>query len=275
MYKPRLVRGSHIVVPRLYEHNRCYILQNADGRIVFVIPYEETFTLIGTTERDNGPDLENISIENDETVYLCESVNNYLKEPIGPRDVVWSYSAVRPLFDDGSSEAKSITRDYRIVTESDNGMPPMISILGGKITTYRTLAEEVVQEIGRFVPVTKSSWTGRSALPGGDFPHDEYHRQVEDLHRDYAFLDAQHTRRLVRLYGTLSRQILQDAKRSDDLGKRFGSDLYEAEVRYLVEREWASCAEDILWRRTKEGLRFSDEEVGSLEDYVGGKVTRL
>jgi len=275
VYKPRLVRGSHIVVPRLYEHNRCYILQNADGRIVFVIPYEETFTLIGTTERDHGPDLENVSIENDETVYLCESVNNYLKEPIGPRDVVWSYSAVRPLFDDGSSEAKSITRDYRIVTESENGTPPMISILGGKITTYRTLAEEVVQEIGRFVPVTKSSWTGRSALPGGDFPHDEYHRQVEDLHRDYAFLDAQHTRRLVRLYGTLSRQILQDAKRSDDLGKRFGSDLYEAEVRYLVEREWASCAEDILWRRTKEGLRFSDEEVGSLEDYVGGKVTRL
>jgi glycerol-3-phosphate dehydrogenase len=274
-YKPRLVRGSHIVVPRLYEHDRCYILQNADGRIVFVIPYEETLTLIGTTERDHGADLENVSIENDEIVYLCESVSNYFKEPIGPGDVVWSYSALRPLFDDGSSEAKSITRDYRIVTESDNGTPPMISILGGKITTYRTLAEEVMQEIGRFIPVTKSSWTGQSALPGGDFPHDEYHQQVENLRRDYPFLDLRYVGRLTRLYGTLSRQILHDAKSYADLGRRFGSDLYEAEVRYLVEKEWAVSAEDILWRRTKEGLRVSDEEVSTLERYVAGMISRI
>ena len=179
---------------------------------------------------------------------------------------------MRPLFDDGSSEAKSITRDYRIVTESDNGMPPMISILGGKITTYRTLAEEVVQEIGRFVPVTKSSWTGQSPLPGGDFGCGEYDQVVDDLRRDHPFLDPRHARRLIRLYGTRSRQILQGAETDADLGKNFGSDLYEVEVRYLVEREWATCAEDILWRRTKEGLRLSKEEVNSLERYLCGQL---
>lgn len=274
-HKPRLVRGSHIVVPRLYEHDRCYILQNDDGRIVFVIPYEETFTLIGTTERDHGTDLGKVSIEKDEITYLCESVNNYFKESIDPMDIVWSYSAVRPLLDDGSSEVKSITRDYRIVTESEHGASPMISILGGKITTYRTLAEEVMQEIGRFIPVTKSSWTGQSALPGGDFPHDEYHRQVENLRRDYPFLDLRHVQRLIRLYGMLSRQILQNAKCSDDLGRWFGSDLYEVEVRHLVEKEWAVSAEDILWRRTKEGLRFSEGEASALERYVAGMISRI
>lgn len=266
--QPRLIRGSHIVVPRLYDHDRCYILQNADGRIVFVMPYEDTLTLIGTTERHHKTALEDVCIEDDEIAYLCESVNGYFLKKINPDDVVWSYSAVRPLCDDGSTETKSVTRDYRIVTESENNTLPVISILGGKITTYRTLAEEVMQEIARFVPISKGSWTGQSPLPGGDFGCNEYDQQVEGLHRDYPFLDRRHARRLIRLYGTRSRTILQDAKSLADLGQRFGSDLYEAEVQYLVEDEWGTRAEDILWRRTKEGLRFSDEETSALEGYL-------
>ena len=264
----RLVRGSHIVVSRIFEHDRCYIFQNTDGRIVFAIPYEEEFTLIGTTDRDHNGDLEKATISDEEIAYLCESVNTYFHRPITPADVVWTYSAVRPLFDDGKTEAKAATRDYYLQTEAGNGQPPLINIFGGKITTYRKLAEEVMEEVARHLSPSSTSWTGATPLPGGDFPFNGYAQQVADLVRDYPFVTSRHARRLIRLYGTIARQILSNAKSYDDLGRCFGSDLFEAEILYQVDREWVVRAEDVLWRRTKEGLRVSREEVEELDRYL-------
>ena len=268
----RLIRGSHIVVPRCYAHDRSYILQQADGRIVFVIPFEETFTLIGTTDAEQAGPLEDVRISDDEVRYLCDAVNGYFKSPIVESDIVWSYSAVRPLLDDGRSDAKAITRDYQILTESDDARPPLISILGGKITTYRKLAEDVLDEVARFSEMSRRSWTALEPLPGGDFAHDQFDEEVKALKSDYPYLTDRHATRLTRLYGTLARKILGDAQSLDELGVLFGSNLYEAEVRYLIEHEWARTAEDILWRRTKEGLRFSARERQALEQYLIDRV---
>ena len=264
----RLIRGSHIVVPKLYTHDRCYLLQNSDGRIVFVIPYEGDFSLIGTTDEEHHESLEKIAIEKGEAEYLCASVNQYFKTSISTKDVVWSYSAVRPLFDDGTSDAKSITRDYRVVSEFNETGAPLISVLGGKITTYRKLAEEVMAEISRALGVLGPSWTGSAPLPGGSFACLEFENEVTRLQEEYPFLSHSHAYRLMRLYGSLSRKILRGAKSYKDLGRFFGGHLYENEVRYLMKYEWAMSVEDILWRRTKEGLRLSDDEVGQLSKFL-------
>ena len=264
----RLIRGSHIVVPKLYTHDRCYLLQNSDGRIVFVIPYEGDFSLIGTTDREHQESLEKIAIEKDEAEYLCRSVNQYFKTSISTKDVVWSYSAVRPLFDDGTSDAKSITRDYRVVSEFNETGASLISVLGGKITTYRKLAEEVMVEISRVLGVLGPSWTGSAPLPGGSFACLEFENEVTRLQEEYPFLSDSCAHRLMRLYGSLAHQILRGAKSYKDLGRFFGGHLYENEVRYLMKYEWAMSVEDILWRRTKEGLRLSDNEVGQLGDFL-------
>ncbi len=266
--KLRLVRGSHIVVNKLFEHEQSYILQNPDGRIVFVIPYEKDFTLIGTTDADHDESLEQINIGEDEKRYLCESVSRRFKQSVGTDDIVWSYSAVRPLFDDGKSDAKSVTRDYQIVTETSDSGAPLISVLGGKITTYRKLAEDVLREIKRFVPDLPPSWSATHSLPGGDFDHQGFEQQVRRLKVEYPFLSDGHASRLTRLYGTRARQLLGSAKGSSDLGRLFGSDLYELEVRYLIDQEWALSAEDILWRRTKEGLRLSRDQAQALDAFV-------
>jgi len=264
----RLIRGSHIVVPKLYAHDRCYLLQNSDGRIVFVIPYEGDFSLIGTTDREHQESLDEINIDKGEAEYLCRSVNEYFKTSISAKDVVWSYSAVRSLFDDGNSDAKSITRDYRVVSELNETGAPLISILGGKITTYRKLSEEVTAEISRALGALGPSWTGSSPLPGGSFDYLQFDAEVERLKQDHPFLSHSHAYRLMRLYGSLSREILGNAMSYGELGRLFGGNLYENEVRYLIEREWAMSVEDILWRRTKEGLRFSDGEVRALSDFL-------
>ncbi|MEK9744333.1 MAG: glycerol-3-phosphate dehydrogenase, partial [Gammaproteobacteria bacterium] len=266
--KLRLVRGSHIVVNKLFEHEQSYILQNPDGRIVFVIPYEKDFTLIGTTDADHDESLEQINIGEDEKRYLCESVSRRFKQSVGTDDIVWSYSAVRPLFDDGKSDAKSVTRDYQIVTETGNSGAPLISVLGGKITTYRKLAEDVLREVERFVPDLPPSWSATQSLPGGDFDHQGFEQQVTRLKVEYPFLSDGHASRLTRLYGTRARQLLGSAEGSSDLGRLFGSDLYEVEVRYLIDQEWALSAEDILWRRTKEGLRLSRDQAQALDAFV-------
>ncbi|NBT28833.1 MAG: glycerol-3-phosphate dehydrogenase [Gammaproteobacteria bacterium] len=266
--KLRLVRGSHIVVNKLFEHEQSYILQNPDGRIVFVIPYEKDFTLIGTTDADHDESLEQINIGEDEKRYLCESVSRRFEQSVGTDDIVWSYSAVRPLFDDGKSDAKSVTRDYQIVTEASDSGAPLISVLGGKITTYRKLAEDVLREVERFVPDLPSSWSATQSLPGGDFDHQGFEQQVRRLKVEYPFLSDGHASRLTRLYGTRARQLLDSAKGSLDLGRLFGSDLYEVEVRYLIDQEWALSAEDILWRRTKEGLRLSSDQAQALDAFV-------
>ena len=269
----RLIRGSHIVVPRLYAHDRCYLLQNSDDRIVFVIPYEENFSLIGTTDREHQESLNQVTISKDEAQYLCASVNDYFNSSISPEDIVWSYSAVRPLFDDGNADAKSITRDYRITSEIDGTGAPLISVLGGKITTYRKLAEDVLSEVNQALGVRSDEWTGSSPLPGGSFDFLGFDNEVEQLKQDYPFLSHSHAHRLMRLYGSLSREILANAMTYGELGQFFGGNLYENEVRYLMEREWAMSVEDILWRRTKEGLNLSDGEIRTLSDFLKEIIT--
>ena len=264
----RLIRGSHIVVPKFYAHDRCYLLQNSDDRIVFVIPYEENFSLIGTTDREHQESLNRVTISEDEAQYLCASVNDYFHSSITLEDIVWSYSAVRPLFDDGNADAKSITRDYRITSEIDGTGAPLISVLGGKITTYRKLAEDVLSEVNQALGVKNEGWTGSSPLPGGSFDFLRFDNEVEQLQQDYPFLSHSHAHRLMRLYGSLSREILANAMTYRELGRFFGGNLYENEVRYLMEREWAMSVEDILWRRTKEGLNLTDGEVRTLSDFL-------
>lgn len=264
----RLVQGSHIVIRRKFEGERAYFFQNGDGRIFFAIPYEEDFTLIGTTDRDYDGDPAQVKITAEEIAYLCAGASDYFREPVTPEDVVWSYSAVRPLFDDGASAAQETTRDYVLRTEGGDGAPPLINVFGGKLTTYRHLAEEAVDRLGRLLGEDRKAWTKGAALPGGDFPADGFAAQAEALRRDYPFLEAAQARRLTRLYGTSARDLLDGATSVADLGRDFGSGLYAAEVSYLMEREWAQTAQDVLWRRTKRGLLLSTGEAEALDAWM-------
>jgi glycerol-3-phosphate dehydrogenase len=273
--KVRLVQGSHIVVRKLFEHDRAYILQNTDGRIIFAIPYQGDFTLIGTTDRDYVGDPAKVRATAEEIAYLCAASSSDFARPVTPADVVWSYSGVRPLYDDGASEAKAATRDYVFELDHPQGSAPLLSIFGGKITTYRRLAEEALDRIAvGFPPATaaaltaKKGWTARAPLPGGDFPVDAKEAQVTKLSASYPFLADQHARRLVDAYGTLAPQVLGTAKTRADLGRAFGGTLTEAEVRYLMQREWARTAEDVVWRRSKLGLRLKPEEIAALDVWM-------
>ncbi|HUS97229.1 MAG TPA: glycerol-3-phosphate dehydrogenase [Hyphomicrobiaceae bacterium] len=251
----RLVQGSHIVVRKLYGHDRSYFFQNADGRIFFAIPYEEDFTLIGTTDRDYSGDLDNVRISGEEVDYLCAAASEYFNKPVSQGDVVWSYSAVRPLFDDGASKAQEATRDYVLKVEGGSG-PKLINIFGGKITTYRRLAEAAVGETDAALGRRTKSWTGSNCLPGGDFPVDGYEAQVARLSARHPYIDQRTAKRLVRSYGTIAHDIFAGAKGLPDLGEMFAAGLSEREVVYLCATEWAMTADDILWRRSKLGLKF-------------------
>ncbi len=251
----RLVKGSHIVVPKVFEHDRAYIFQNSDRRIVFAIPYETDFTLIGTTDVDYKGDPGAVTITDDEVAYLCSSANTYFKRTTRPDEVVWTYSGVRPLMDEGGGSAQEATRDYVIELDGPNGDAPLLNIFGGKITTYRRLAEEAISKLSGSLD-TGSAWTAGSALPGGDFPVDGFESLVREIAATCPGLKDGGARRLVRNYGTRARAIIADAKNAGDLGQDFGAGLSEREVRYLVANEWAITADDILWRRTKLGLRF-------------------
>ena len=264
----RLVQGSHIVIRRKFEHDRAYFFQNGDGRIFFAIPYEEDFTLIGTTDHDFEGDPGEAHISDDEVAYLCEGASAYFREPVAKDDIVWTYSGVRPLFDDGASKAQEATRDYVLRIDAGEGKAPLVNIFGGKITTYRKLAEEVVEKIGSLVGSRKPAWTKGASLPGGDFPAENFDMQVKALTNDYPFLTRAHLRRLVRLYGTRARVILGEATRLEALGRHFGADLYEAEVTYLARMEWAGSADDVLWRRTKRGLVLSEGESEALDAFI-------
>ena len=265
----RLVKGSHIVVPRLFEHDSAYIFQNADRRIVFAIPYERDFTLIGTTDVDCIGDIGAVAISKAEIDYLCGAVNAYFTAGIAPSDVVWSYAGVRSLHDDGRASAQDTTRDFVLELDGMRGEPPLLSIVGGKITTYRRVAEEALR---RLLPLlsrpARPPWTRGAPLPGGDFACTDRDRLAADLAATVPFLDAVTVERLVRTYGTMARAMLADAKRADDLGLHFGAGLYEREVQHLVDNEWAMTADDILWRRTKLGLRLSDDGHRRLEDWL-------
>jgi glycerol-3-phosphate dehydrogenase len=264
----RLVKGSHIIVPRQFEHDRCFIFQNGDGRIVFAIPYENDFTLIGTTDIDFQDDLGDAQISQDEIDYLCAAASEYLEKPISSEDVVHTYSGVRPLYDDGAKDAKAATRDYVLELDVGDKKPALLSVFGGKITTYRKLAEEVLGELEPYLPFKRGVWTAYAPLPGGDFRVDAFDAQVAQLEEDYPFLGKVFATRLIRLYGTEARFILSEAKTQKDLGRCFGYNLHEAEVKWLIKREWARTAEDVLWRRTKLGLRLSREEAADLDVFM-------
>lgn len=264
----RLVQGSHIVVPRKFGDPRAYIFQNQDDRIIFAIPYEDGYTLIGTTDHDYQGDPGESAITDAEVEYLCDASSEYFSEKVVPDDVVWSYSGVRPLYDDGASEAKEATRDYVLVSEGDAGEAMLINVFGGKITTYRKLAEAMMEKIEKQLGRNKGSWTADAALPGGEFPATGFDAALADLRQQYDFLEPDHARRLMRLYGLEANRILGNSKSYDDLGKHFGGDLYAAEVDHLVAHEWARTTDDILWRRTKRGLVLSDSQVADLSGYL-------
>jgi glycerol-3-phosphate dehydrogenase len=272
----RLDQGSHIVVPKLYDHDRCYIFQNADKRIIFAIPYEHDFTLIGTTERDYAGDPSAVKTTPEEIEYLCASANDYFKAAISPAKVVWTYSGVRPLYDDGASEAQAATRDY--VLELDDTGAPMLSIFGGKITTYRRLAQHALDKLAPYLPATARAsrdWSGHRPLPGGDFPVQGFDALVDELGREYPWLERQYCRRLARAYGTRTRRVLHGATTWSSLGRDFGNGLTEAEVTYLMREEWAEEASDVIWRRSKLGLRLSPAQIADLESFMAQQRAKL
>lgn len=258
----RLVQGSHIVLRRLYEHDRAYIFQNADGRIIFAIPYQKQFTLIGTTDRDYQGDPKDVHATEDEISYLIEAASEYFKAPIKRDDVVWSYSGVRPLYDDGASKAQEATRDYVLKFDAPEGQAPLLSVFGGKITTYRRLAEAVLEKLKSHFPfsASKAGWTAHEILPGGDFPQTGFQNLVDQMLADYPHFERAYLERLCRLYGTCARKILGSAQSLSDLGRHFGGTLTKREIDYLMREEWAQTADDILWRRTKLGLVLSASE---------------
>ena len=274
VHKIRLVQGSHIVVPKLFDHPHGYIFQNGDDRVVFAIPFEDDFTLIGTTDRDYEGDPGDVRITDEEISYLCEAVGEYFATAIAPENVFWSYSGVRPLFDDGSSRAQEATRDYVLSsTRTGSNDAIMINVFGGKITTYRKLSEAVLAMIEDELGSGEPAWTETAPLPGGDFQATDTAAMTDAFARTHAFLDPAHARRLIRTYGTRANRAIADAKSASDLGRHFGGDLFEAEIRYLVEQEWARTGEDILWRRTKRGLRLTDAECDALDRFVASVVT--
>ncbi len=268
-YAMRLVRGSHIVVPKLFDHPYPYFFQLPDGRIFFAIPYEHDFTLIGTTDADHKSGLDHIEASKDEIAYLCEGASHFFRTPVRPEDVVWSYSGVRPLVDDGSGKPEAATRGYRLdLSDAEDGAP-ILNIFGGKITTYRHLAEEAVDLLASRLPLPANRhWTATKALPGGDFDVDATEVERQKLEGRYPFLEPDWADRLFKNYGLDSYAILGDAKSIDDCGQHFGHGLTEREVDHLIRKEWAYDAQDILWRRTKLGLRMTQEEQLQLENYL-------
>ncbi|HEX3952906.1 MAG TPA: glycerol-3-phosphate dehydrogenase [Stellaceae bacterium] len=258
----RLVKGSHIVVPKLYEHDHAYLLQNDDRRVVFVIPYERDFTLIGTTEMPFDGDPAKAEITAEEIGYLCRAVGRWFRAAPTPQDVVWTFAGVRPLYEDRASNASAVTRDY--VFDLDTQGAPALSVFGGKLTTYRRLAEHAMERLAPHLPQAGAPWTANSILPGGDDP-----LGPQELRRLYPFLDAMTAVRLAEAYGGEARQFLGAARSEADLGAAFGAGFSEAELRWLIGNEWAETADDVLWRRTKLGLRFSAAEQKTLADYFG------
>ena len=265
----RLDKGSHIVVQRLYDHDRAYILQAADGRVVFAIPFQHDFTLIGTTDRTFVGDPAIVAPSEEEIDYLCGVINDYFRTAIAAVDVVWAFAGVRALYDDGAAKPQDVGRDYTLILDKSLGVAPLLTVYGGKLTTFRRLAEDVLARLSHFFPGSRP-WTAQSALPGGDFAHDGAAALIASARLKWPFLSDSHARRLVGAYGTRVESVLGAATRSDDLGACFGADLTAAEVRYLMTKEWARTADDVLWRRSKLGLRFSAAQKATLERFMTG-----
>jgi glycerol-3-phosphate dehydrogenase len=268
--KVRLVQGSHVVVKRLYDHDRCYIFQNADGRIFFAIPYETDFTLIGTTDHDYRGDPAAVHATPDEIDYICRAASAWFTRPITPDQVVWTYSGVRPLYDDGATAAQEATRDYVLALDATAG-PASLSVFGGKITTYRRLAEAALAKLAPHLPPAsgqKPGWTAAASLPGGDFPQQGFADEVTRLRARAPFLPARVATRLVRAYGTRAHDIVGDAGSMAAMGQDHGGGLTTVELDYLVREEWAKTAADVVWRRSKLGLRMTPAEIADLDMHM-------
>jgi glycerol-3-phosphate dehydrogenase len=267
----RMVKGSHIVVHKLYPGEQCYLFQNDDGRIVFVIPYEQDFSLIGTTDLDYEGDPGEARASTEEIAYLCQGATEYLRTPVTPGQVVWTYSGVRPLYDDGASAAQAATRDYVLELDAPAGAAVLLSIFGGKITTFRRLAAAAMTRLAAHLPPPTGlppGWTASAPLPGGDFPVDAFDTELAALQKRYPFLAPATARRLLRAYGTRAREWLGTANQMAALGTVFGADLTAAEVRYLVTAEWAQTAADVVWRRSKLGLRLTPQQIARLDAFM-------
>jgi glycerol-3-phosphate dehydrogenase len=273
----RLVQGSHIVVPKLFDHDYCYIFQIADGRIVFAIPYEGAFTLVGTTDRDYEGDPAKVAIGADEIAYLCQAASEYFVRAVRPEDVVWTFSGVRPLYDDGSSDAQAVTRDYVLALDAPVGAPALLNVIGGKITTFRRLAGAAVDKLIPHLPSrpAATAWTSASPLPGGDFAVDGFDRLVSDLATEHPYIEPPRLRRLARAYGTRVAELLRGVRSNADLGRPFGAGLSEREVNYLMAHEWARNAADVVWRRSKLGLRLSSAEVAALDEWMASRQPKI
>jgi glycerol-3-phosphate dehydrogenase len=269
----RLDKGSHIVVRRLFDHDCAYVFQAPDRRIVFAIPYERDFTLIGTTDIEFKGDPAAVGASAEEIRYLCKIVSSHFRVPISPEDVVIAFAGVRALYDDGSSRVQDATRDYHLALDKRYGEAPLLTVYGGKITTYRRLAEAALAMLGRFF-VPSKSWTADAPLPGGDFPVDGFDALVAKARASWPFLTEDHARRLAHTYGTRMDRVLGPAKTYGSLGKSFGGGLTVAEVRYLMTHEWAHNAEDVLWRRSKLGLHVARDEQSALEQFMSNAAGR-
>ncbi len=268
-----LVKGSHIVVRRKYQGEHAYIFQNQDSRIIFAIPYENNFTLIGTTDVPMSDQPDAVKISEQEIDYLCKSASLYFKDVVKIDDIVWTYSGVRPLFDDGSGNPSKVTRDYAFEINDEKGHSPFLTILGGKLTTYRKLAENALDKLGPYFLDLKPTWTATSCLPGGDLATDSFQEFVNSLYVEFSFLPQNIVSSMARRYGALIYKILMGVKSIKDLGQNFGDEMTELEVNYLLKEEWARSLEDILWRRTKCGLTMTQQHQKDLEEYIF-KATR-
>jgi glycerol-3-phosphate dehydrogenase len=269
----RLVKGSHIVVPRIHDQEHAYMLQNEDQRIVFVIPFEDDFSLIGTTDVEFDGDPSEVRISNEEIQYLLNITNEYFKKKIAKEDIVKTYSGVRPLLDDESVDAQVVTRDYTLELEDLNGKAPILSIFGGKITTYRKLAEAAVDKVCPYFTNLGDKWTLNSPLPGGNFT--DIPSFTEEIKTDYPWLPEKLRTRLIRSYGTRIYALLSKMTSLESLGISFGADLYEQELNFLIEQEWAIEVEDIIWRRTKRGLYLTENQVEQIKIYLSKHATVL
>ncbi len=266
-YGIRLIKGSHIVVPRVHTEKQAYILQNEDNRIVFVIPWMDEFSIIGTTDVEYKGDPKNVAIDEEETSYLLKVFNAHFKKQLSRDDIVWSYSGVRPLCDDESDSPQAITRDYTLDVRDNNGQAPLLSVFGGKLTTYRKLAEHALEKLVKYYPNAGAAWTKNAVLPGGDFSgtRDDY---AASLRRRYPFISENMARHYARTYGSCTEQLLAGAKSLSDLGENFGHEFYEAELRYLVKNEWVRELDDAIWRRTKQGMWLNKAQQARISEWL-------
>ena len=267
----RLVTGSHIVTKKLFDGDHAYLFQNADNRVIFAIPYEHDYTLIGTTDKpydlSDGP----VKISPEEINYLCEAASEYFENDISPKDVVWTYAGVRPLYDDKAVDASAVTRDYKLNVEEYSDGAPFLSVYGGKITTSRKLGEHAMNQLETYFEYKTGDWTETAMLPGGDLIDADFDLFVSNMRKRYPDLDEALLVRLCHGYGMRITLVLGDGETAPNLGQHFGAGLYELEVNYLINHEWATSAEDILWRRTKLGLHMSDVEIAEFTDWFDGK----